>query len=210
MMAANVTFPKIQLWVQVWGLPFDLMNEEVGLEIDRSLGEVMNVDAKAIALEHAWFLQGDPMINPEGDKAWVALKYEAIVGLCYLCGRLGHEARDHKHSGNGTLGGTHPNLGNPSGLTRTAATREETLPDIRDDIGKTNAILRKVEQIDLEARSEEGELMQCNIPDIEGKVAGAINMVPSLTSAHIYGKIGHMYETFMGLVGMVETTIQVA
>lgn len=51
MTVANVTFPKIQLWVQVWGLPFDLMNEEAGLEIGRSLGEVLNVDAKAIASE---------------------------------------------------------------------------------------------------------------------------------------------------------------
>ena len=37
MTATNITFPKIQLWVQVWGLPFDLMNEEAGLEIGRSL-----------------------------------------------------------------------------------------------------------------------------------------------------------------------------
>ena len=44
------------------------------------------------------------------------------------------QARDHKHDGNGTRGGTRPNLGNPSGLTRTAATREKTTPDIRDEI----------------------------------------------------------------------------
>ncbi|XP_075636949.1 uncharacterized protein LOC142609240 [Castanea sativa] len=30
MTAINVSFPRIQLWVQVWGLPFDLMNEEAG------------------------------------------------------------------------------------------------------------------------------------------------------------------------------------
>ena len=45
------------------------------------------------------------------------------------------QARDHKHGGNGTCGGTHPNLGNPCGLTRTVATREKTMPDIRDEIG---------------------------------------------------------------------------
>lgn len=57
------------------------MNKEAGLEISRSLGEVLNVDAKAIASEQAQFLQvrvdipvdkplqrGAPMINLEGDK----------------------------------------------------------------------------------------------------------------------------------------------
>ena len=29
----NVSFPSIQLWVQVWGLPFDLINDEAGREI---------------------------------------------------------------------------------------------------------------------------------------------------------------------------------
>ena len=57
------------------------MNKEAGLEISRSLGEVLNVDAKAIASEQAQFLQvrvdipvdkplqrGASMINLEGDK----------------------------------------------------------------------------------------------------------------------------------------------
>lgn len=128
------------------------------------------------------------MINPEGDKLWVALKYERIVGLCYSCGRLGHEvktcphrgsasnvsgdgnlpygdwlragtkprgdepwinvtgqARDHDHGRNETPRGTHPNLRNLSGLTRTTATREETTPDIRDETGQTSAISGRAE-----------------------------------------------------------------
>ena len=57
------------------------MNKEAGLEISRSLGEVLNVEAKAIASEQAQFLQvrvdipvdkplqrGASMINLEGDK----------------------------------------------------------------------------------------------------------------------------------------------
>ena len=38
MTAINVIFPKIQLWVQIWGLPFDLMNEEAGREIGGRTG----------------------------------------------------------------------------------------------------------------------------------------------------------------------------
>ena len=62
------------------------MNEEVGLEIGRGLEEVLNMDAKAIALKQARFLRvrvdilvdkplrrGAPVISPEGDKLWVAV-----------------------------------------------------------------------------------------------------------------------------------------
>lgn len=43
--------------------------------------------------------------------------------------------------------------------------------------------------------------MQFNVPDIEGKVASVINMTPPLTSAHIYGKIGHEHEMIDGTNG---------
>ena len=70
------------------------------------------MDAKAIASEQARFLiirvdiqlskplrQRTPVINLEGDKTWVAFKYERIVGLCYLCGYLGHEMKFCPHHG---------------------------------------------------------------------------------------------------------------
>ena len=37
--------------------------------------------------------RGGPVISPEGDKVWVAFQYECLLGLCFNCGFLGHEAK---------------------------------------------------------------------------------------------------------------------
>ena len=37
--------------------------------------------------------RGAPVISPEGDKVWVAFQYERLLGLCFNCGFLGHEAK---------------------------------------------------------------------------------------------------------------------
>jgi len=76
-----------------------------------------------------------------------------------------------------------------------ATTCKETMPDFGEVSGQTSEKPGRAVQTFLEAQSEESELMQCNVPDIKVKAAGAINMAPTLTSAHIYGKIGHMHET---------------
>lgn len=107
MTAKSMSFLVIPIWVQVWGLPFDLIYEEAGLDIGKGLGRVVEVDSKAIASEQARFLRihieiplnkplrkGAPIVSSDGGKVFVALKYERLVGLCYNCGMLGHEVKD--------------------------------------------------------------------------------------------------------------------
>ena len=36
------------MWVQVWGLPFDLFSEEVGQDIGLELGQVVEVDYEGL------------------------------------------------------------------------------------------------------------------------------------------------------------------
>ena len=53
MMAFLVDFEIIPIWVQVWGLPFDLINEDAGKDIGESIRRILEVDCKAIASNQA-------------------------------------------------------------------------------------------------------------------------------------------------------------
>ena len=55
--AYTVEFPCVPIWLQVWGLPFDLINEGAGKDIGESIGKVMEVNYKAIAANQACFLR---------------------------------------------------------------------------------------------------------------------------------------------------------
>ena len=99
MTARSVTFLVLPIWVQVWGLPFDLINEEVAWDISKGLGHVVEVDNKTFSSEQAHFVRihveiplhkpirrGGHVLNPEGDQVRVGFQYERMVGLCYQCG----------------------------------------------------------------------------------------------------------------------------
>nr|POF18136.1 hypothetical protein CFP56_48420 [Quercus suber] len=57
MKVKSVTFLSLPLWVQVWGLPFNLLSEEVGRETGNGLGRVVKVDTKAFTSDQAYFIR---------------------------------------------------------------------------------------------------------------------------------------------------------
>ncbi|KAL0010459.1 hypothetical protein SO802_005567 [Lithocarpus litseifolius] len=80
--ARTVSFKSLSMWGQVWGLPFDLINEEAGLDIGRGIGSVVEVDYRALASEQAHFLhirvevlldkpiqRGGQIVSLEGDRS---------------------------------------------------------------------------------------------------------------------------------------------
>ena len=106
MMANSMTFTHLPILVQVCGLPFYLFSEEVGTDIGKGLGRVVDVDSKVIASDQACFLQirveipldkpirrGSKIQGSKGDMVWIAFKYERLIGLCFNCGRLGRETK---------------------------------------------------------------------------------------------------------------------
>nr|POE59866.1 hypothetical protein CFP56_50051 [Quercus suber] len=86
--------------------PFQLLNEEVARDIGKGLGTIVDIDNIAFNSDQTHFLcnrgniplskplrQGGPMLTPEGNKVWIAFKYERINGLCFTYGKLGHEMK---------------------------------------------------------------------------------------------------------------------
>nr|POF05736.1 uncharacterized protein CFP56_32989 [Quercus suber] len=103
----NISFTRSPLWIQVWGLPFESITEEVGKDLGSKLGKYIESDKRPWLSEQAKFMwirvdipidkplrRGENFVNPEGDKYWVTFKYERIPNFYFLCGVLGH---DEKH-----------------------------------------------------------------------------------------------------------------
>ena len=89
----------LPIWIQIWGLLFNLLLEEVGREIGSGMGQVVEVDTKALTVEQARFIRvrveiplnkpihrGGSVLNPGGNKTRIGFKYERLVGLCFQCG----------------------------------------------------------------------------------------------------------------------------
>nr|POE55108.1 hypothetical protein CFP56_35108 [Quercus suber] len=88
-MKAFTDFKYVPVWVLVWQLPFDLINEDTEKDVGGGIGRVLEVDCKAIAVDQARFLRirvelpldkpiqrGAPMLSSEGVKVQIAFQYE--------------------------------------------------------------------------------------------------------------------------------------
>lgn len=117
----NVCFTHIPLWVQVWGLPFELLNEEMARDIGKVLGTILDIDNTAFNSKQSRFLRihvdiplskplrrKGPALSPKGNKVWIAFKYERINELCFTCGKLEHEMKACHQKTSNTGGIEHP------------------------------------------------------------------------------------------------------
>ena len=102
----NITFTHSSFWVQLWGLPFELMTEVVGWDIGNSMGRFIELDKRANQFDQAKFLRikvelpmdkplrrGGNVVGMEGDKYWVHFEYERLPTFCFFCDKMGHDLK---------------------------------------------------------------------------------------------------------------------
>ena len=83
------------------------MTKEAGMDIGRGLENFKEVDCNAFKSDQAKFLRvrvevplnkplwhGALVMSLEGDEARVAFHYERLVGWCFACSKVGHNAKD--------------------------------------------------------------------------------------------------------------------
>ena len=104
MIANNISFTHSLFWLQIWGLPFDMMSEKIGRHIGNSIGNFMAADSRSWSLDQAKFMRirvnialDKPLrrcgvvASPEREKFQVYFHYERLPIFCFLCGVTGHD-----------------------------------------------------------------------------------------------------------------------
>ena len=104
--AANIVFSHLPFWVQVWGVPFELMIEDTGRDIRNRIGNFLEANKRSWQLDQAKYMRvraelplnkplhrGGYLMRVEGEKLWDTFKYGRLPTVCYICRRLGHDDR---------------------------------------------------------------------------------------------------------------------
>ncbi|RYQ79362.1 hypothetical protein Ahy_Scaffold6g108100 [Arachis hypogaea] len=117
---------RIKFWIQVHGIPHDLMDKETGILIGEMLGVLAEAeDPKVDGILRRPYLRIRVSINITKDlptgfwldreemlPLWVFFKYERLPdSYCFNCGILGHEKKTCKNPTDPTKNKHSPGLG---------------------------------------------------------------------------------------------------
>lgn len=106
MSANNVALEHASLWIQIWGVPFDMMSPKVASEVGNKIRVVEDVECRQKTNDQKFFLivrvalpiskpvwRGGFPLGSDGQRHWVTYKYERLPMFCHYCGILGHDLR---------------------------------------------------------------------------------------------------------------------
>ena len=104
MNSKNVVLEHASMWIQIWGVPFDIMALKVAMEIGNKMGVVEDVERRRRSEEQNLFLRvkvalpiskpirrGGFLMSLDGNRHWVDYKYERLPVFYHFCGILGHD-----------------------------------------------------------------------------------------------------------------------
>ncbi|KAL8518815.1 hypothetical protein ACS0TY_009967 [Phlomoides rotata] len=101
-----MTLNIVPFWIQIHGMPFNLMMHKVGEAIGNKVGRVIDCEGLAQGIIWSKYLKAiilidvsEPLyrgtyVNVRGNRNFVALRYECLSDFCFQCGKLDHVERD--------------------------------------------------------------------------------------------------------------------
>lgn len=114
----SVDFHVIDFWIQLWGLPFECITQEIGTVIGKQISEVLEVNKVLDVGEWGRYIRvkikiplnlplrrSGNVVLGEGEKCWVDYKYDRLLLFYHYCGMLDHETKDCAMRGKDVLEG---------------------------------------------------------------------------------------------------------
>lgn len=101
----EIEFHIMQLWVQVYGLSFDMHNPDNAVQIADSIGRCRGVEPLNTMKQRSFLRvrvdvdvskplsEGFWWTDASGQEKWATLKYDRLSEFCYGCGKLGHTSQ---------------------------------------------------------------------------------------------------------------------
>ncbi|OMO86897.1 hypothetical protein COLO4_20867 [Corchorus olitorius] len=99
----EIVLDRIELWLQIWGLPIEYQNAVAVGKLARTAGEVIRIDWRHQRPRNIRFLRVRIALDPrqplaagctlemdDGTVRWINFSYEKVNKLCLSCGMLGH------------------------------------------------------------------------------------------------------------------------